>query len=54
MVCFYAGSELVVNVICALLYRQQICVPTSPTVVGILFKAWPEGVCSFHKLPEGY
>lgn len=49
-----AGSELVVNVICALLHRQQKCVPTGPTVVAILSRAWSEGVCSFHELPAGY
>lgn len=54
MIGTYAGFELVVNVICAVLYRQQKWFSTGPTVVEILSKAWPEGVCPFHKLPAGY
>lgn len=38
----------------ALLYRQKKCVPTGPTVVGIVSKAWSEGVCFFHELLAGY
>lgn len=53
MIGIYASCELVANVICALLYGQQKCVPAGSTVVVVLSRAWPEGICSLPDLPVG-